>query len=678
MWIDRAYKVRLEPTKEQEQKFFAWTGVRKFAYNDAYWRTQHQYAYDLLSGKQPIHSVFNLRNIGKFIDVRTTYKKDEETDEWVFSLIDGETKETLALRGSVHGFVGKHPKPDAGFQFLLDRKHRIQEPLDKADTTLSKLRHREDKQFIFDSPALVYREAVGDFEDAYKKFFDGLKSGRKTGYPRPDNGATKRCRMQPGGAVNLGVVMVDETDRAAILRLSGNYVENSDDIVLGELLPGEDIEAAIARLNGERVGMNKGKRVVKKTGPRFVYKNVAIRVTSTTIVVPGLGRNAVKLSRRGYLPTKFVKYSQIALSYKGGHWFASLTAKVLVDDPKPRTGDAIGVDVGWRHLLVDSNGKAYVKKTDRDLRTEKVITDRIARLNRQLSRQKGPWAIDAKGGIARGEDGKKIRQTPSHGWKKTSTLLSKLYERLANIRNDLRHKATSELVYSANKNSSRFRVEDIDAKQMMLKSPTGTAHQKRMRKVTIKIGFGEVLRQIEYKANWAGSACTREFSPYTSKQCKCGKIIFDFGSKELLQCKDCGFGITHGTEVPTGADLPTNHRDFVSAVTLRDWERNSDIRISAWANRPKSKVPTDSGELRQGGSKDQKSDGSKVTQSRTSNPRMRGTSPSTVVITESSLDQSVIPCASSEAVQDEKSATVRNTDANDTELLVNSETSGNI
>ena len=555
MYINRAFTSRLKPTKKQEALFRSWAGVRKFAYNDAHWRKRDAYARAILSGEKPLKNIFNLRDIAKCLGINSSY---EELDgEWVFSLTDPKDNSTIILKPSIHGTLDKHVRPDAALPWLQERADRLPPPPPKDQ---SALRNRKEFPFLLETPAVVYREACTDLDDAFKRFWKP-PSGVKVGYPKRDSGLVKRFRMEPGAAKELGLVNENETDEEAIARLNGDYVEGS------------------------------GKH---HDGPLTVYRNVAIRARYDAIKFPGLDKEWVKLFRKGYIPTTNAKLSEVAVHERAGKWYISVIARVWIPDTKPSTDKILGVDKGHRKLMVDSDGKVYGKR--RDLLKEQKIQQRITRLGRKMDRQVGPVKRAPDGQVIRGKDGK---QVASKSWHQTKRALSRAHFKLANIRNDLRHQASHRLL---DKDIAVIRLEDIDVQGMTAKNPTGgTAHEKRLRKINVSVGYYELDRQIEYKANWKGVKVEKDKRTYyTSAQCPiplggCGEIDTAMGSKEFHRCKNCGFGITHGTDIPVGSELPRHHRDFGAATTHADPEPGRAQRDSAWAKRSTLKGPAGSG-----------------------------------------------------------------------------------
>lgn len=564
------YHSRLEPTQAQIKEFFEFAGVRKYAFNFAKFRKEDKYTRQLLSGERSIRNVFELRRIASLREgLETSYEENPE-GVWVFKIKDLARKDECRLTIAEHGRQGdsKHPNPELGLAWLRERifehsvsmelpgdhfRQELPESIRETHAARRKLH-----PWVQNVSSLVFKDAEADLSNAFGRFFNP-PPGVKVGYPKRDDGARKRFRISPGGAKAFDLVKPGESAKEAISRVRSEKKPSRDDLYV------------------ERSG-------IRHEGPLTVYGMQGIQVEVDRIRIPGLksGGGWVRLTRKGYVPRQEnTKYSQLVVSEHAGHWYVSVTCRVTVSDPKHRTGEVIGVDVGSRNLMVDSNAKVYGSR--RNLAEESRLQRKIERLGRKVSRQTGP-VVTEKGAVVR-VGGRPVKQTPSNGWKRTQKQLAKVHKRLADMRNDARHQATRRLVDTG---ASLLRLEDLDVKQMLAKLPTGTAYQKRMRKINAKIGLGEIRRQVEYKATWAGAASEALKPHYTSKQHhECGKIHFNLGSREILQC-DCGIGVPQD-EVKEGY-LPSNHRDVNAARNLRDYERFQSIRDSAWANRHTSKV----------------------------------------------------------------------------------------
>jgi transposase len=142
----------------------------------------------------------------------------------------------------------------------------------------------------------------------------------------------------------------------------------------------------------------------------------AIRVTADQIKLPRLGW--LRLKEKGYLPVDGVKVLSATISERAGRWFVSLQVEEELPETTA-TGEPLGVDLGVITMAVCSNGDRY--------ENPKALTKalkRLARLQRELARRK-------KG---------------SRNRVKTKARLAKLHYRIANIRQNASHQATSAIV----------------------------------------------------------------------------------------------------------------------------------------------------------------------------------------------------------------------------------------
>lgn len=174
-----------------------------------------------------------------------------------------------------------------------------------------------------------------------------------------------------------------------------------------------------------------------------------------------------------------------------GHWYVSIHVKI----DKSRwsyphhceTQAVVGIDLGVRDLAVLSDSTRI--KAPRVLRTHKR---KLRQLNKEMSRR-------TEGG---------------RNWYKTKAKLTHLHERIANVRQDITHKLTAQII-------QKFRtigIEDLCVKGMA---------RTRLAKSVMDAAMAEVRRQLTYKAPLAGSAVViadRWFP--SSKTCSaCGVVV---------------------------------------------------------------------------------------------------------------------------------------------------------
>jgi putative transposase len=196
----------------------------------------------------------------------------------------------------------------------------------------------------------------------------------------------------------------------------------------------------------------------------------------------------------------------------------SFTVEIQRHSPEHApVGSVVGVDVGIRHLAVLSTGQVIPNPHPLD-----HAQRRLRRLNRQLARRRGPRAPDG------------ARRAPSAGWQQTRRRLARAHARVACMRRDGLHKLTTELATS----NDVIVVEDLNV--------AGMVRNRRLARVILDAGWGELRRQLGYKTAWAGTRLVRAntFFP-SSKTCSaCGTVTGKLPlSVRLFHCEACGIRI---------------------------------------------------------------------------------------------------------------------------------------
>ncbi len=306
----------------------------------------------------------------------------------------------------------------------------------------------------------------------------------------------------------------------------------------------------------------------------------------------GKGHEWIKLSRTNYIPIgPHIKYSQVALSRKGSHWYLSLQLHEEIVGPKERNGKTLGLDIGGRTFISDSNNKTYGNEFYKKA-CEKLaeLERRKILLNRRRDRRfgtveketivKNGIELHNRGSIKLDGNNKAIRQKPSNSWKKIVKQIQNIDRQIGSIMNDLRHQTSNRIIKQG---YSEYNVENLKIKDLMRKTPGGTSFNKRMRKMWKKLGAYTFKEQLIYKAKW-NNASVNEVEPhYTSQQCSnCGELNRKLGSKEIFKCNSCGYGLTNQDEEVKIGYLPDNHRDCNAARNIQDYKRFQSIRENAW------------------------------------------------------------------------------------------------
>lgn len=234
----------------------------------------------------------------------------------------------------------------------------------------------------------------------------------------------------------------------------------------------------------------------------------SIRVFSDAIQLPRLGR--LRLKERDYLPLD-AKIGSATISEKAGRWYVSICVHEQVAEPTPALGRAIGIDLGIKTLATVSDGRTF--------ENPKALRKKLKHL-RRASRQH-----------SRTKKGSKNRLKAKHR-------LACMHARIANVRQDALHKTTSAIVARTKPDCERPAVivlEDLNV--------CGMLKNRKLSRSIADVGFSEFMRQITYKAFFAGVEVKQASRWYPSSKtcCWCGWVKEDLTLKDrVFVCQDCG------------------------------------------------------------------------------------------------------------------------------------------
>lgn len=256
--------------------------------------------------------------------------------------------------------------------------------------------------------------------------------------------------------------------------------------------------------NGLKSGRNVGR-------PRFKRKGVGDSYTVTTGSFGICDRVGIKLPRIGRIHTlepvgQFLdaNIKSVTIRKKADGFYASLAVGVS-ETPQPvKTGKGVGVDLGVSTLATLSTGEVIANPKA------------LARQERKLRR--------AARSVSRKKKGSANRE-------KAKATLSRVYQKVTNLRTDTRHKATTDIV-------SRFdlvAIEDLNV--------SGMVSNRKLAKSVSDAGFYEFRRCIEYKAKRYGKtvAVVDRWYPSTKTCSCCGHVQNMPLSVRVYSCPECGF-----------------------------------------------------------------------------------------------------------------------------------------
>ena len=235
----------------------------------------------------------------------------------------------------------------------------------------------------------------------------------------------------------------------------------------------------------------------------------SIHVFEDSIQLPRLGR--LRLKERGYLPTSGVKILSATVSEQAGRWFVSVQVEEEIPEPTLACGEPLGVDLGVKVLAMRSDGISYENPKALGRAQKK-----LRRLQRKLARQ----------------------QKGSRNREKTRCRIARLHYRIANVRRDTLHKATSGIVAKTKPDAERPRAVVIEKLNV-----SGMLKNHCLARAIADVGMYEFGRQVRYKAAWSGSEVVPADQWYpSSKRCSgCGEVKDDLDlSERVYECDWCG------------------------------------------------------------------------------------------------------------------------------------------
>ncbi len=225
----------------------------------------------------------------------------------------------------------------------------------------------------------------------------------------------------------------------------------------------------------------------------------------------------------------------VTVSKKGKHWFVSIQVEIDLEIPKHPSSSIIGGDLGVIRFLTLSNQKYY-----EPLNIFKKLKAKLAKLQKKIAK----------------------KEKFSNKWKKLKSKITKLHIRIANIRNDYLHKISSEL----SKNHAIVILEDLKITNMS-KSAKGTVEKpgknvkqkSGLNRAILDQGWGEFIRQLEYKLTWNGGQLVQVNPRNTSRKCpKCNYISAENRKTQAVfkcQNSNCNY---------------TENADFVGSLNIRE------------------------------------------------------------------------------------------------------------
>lgn len=218
------------------------------------------------------------------------------------------------------------------------------------------------------------------------------------------------------------------------------------------------------------------------------------------IKLPKLKWVKAKISREFNGKIKSVTISQVS----SGKYFASILVETE-QEVLSKVSKSVGIDLGVKDLVITSDGEKFD-----NLKLIKKYETKLAKEQRKLA----------------------YKQKGSNNRKKQKIKVAKIHEKIANVRNDYLHKISHKLI-----NENQVIVsEDLSVSNMV--------KNHNLAKVIFDCGWSELIRQLQYKAEWNGRTYVKidRFVP-TSQTCHvCGYKNTEAKNLSVRRwiCPQCG------------------------------------------------------------------------------------------------------------------------------------------
>jgi putative transposase len=268
---------------------------------------------------------------------------------------------------------------------------------------------------------------------------------------------------------------------------------------------------------GNKPGYPRFKSSKRFNSVEFKQFGSGIRIDGKRLKVFGVGRVAVRWHRemQGIPKTARIKHT-------AGQWFVCIVCDVPDTLPLPKTGRAIGFDLGVSALITTSDG-------------EKVDHPRFYREGQQRLR-----VLQRR--LARAKPG-------SHNRRKVLRQVQRQHQHVYNQRRDFAHKLSYALV----QNYDLIAVENLRM--------TNLVRNKHLSKSILDAGWGVFRELLTSKTASAGREVALVDPAYTSQTCSnCGAIFEHFDLS------------TRWVECVCGLSLDRDHNAAVNILSRAGWD----------------------------------------------------------------------------------------------------------
>ncbi|MHB1549986.1 MAG: RNA-guided endonuclease InsQ/TnpB family protein [Vulcanimicrobiaceae bacterium] len=247
--------------------------------------------------------------------------------------------------------------------------------------------------------------------------------------------------------------------------------------------------------------------------------------------IDGSGVSLPKIGWIGFRKSREIEgtLKNVTVACEGDHWYVTIQTEREVGEPKHASDSVVGIDLGVARFAALSDG-TFVEGANAFRQHGK----RLAFYQRRMAR--------------------KVKF--SANWRKTKRRVTATQRKIASLRNDLLHKASTTI----SKNHAVVVMEDLRITNMTA-SARGTVEEpgtnvrakSGLNRRILDQGWGEFRRQLGYKLGWSGGTLRLVDPRNTSRTCaQCSHVSRENRQTQTaFRCVACG----HAANADTNAAM---------------------------------------------------------------------------------------------------------------------------